>query len=93
MRKSVRPFDIIIATFVGLDAVAVVYIAFVAHEFVIGGRDNVAIGIAVLFFVAQRPLFLPVPLTSPSRIGVYCVNRARRLRGRCWISRRPTGAM
>jgi len=42
----------------GLAAVVVVYLAFLAHEFVKAGRANVALGMGALPYVATRPAFL-----------------------------------
>jgi hypothetical protein len=43
---------------IGLAAIVVVYLAFLAHEFVKAGRLNVALGEGVFFYVAARPAFL-----------------------------------
>jgi len=43
---------------IGLVAVIVIYLAFLAHEFVRAGRGNVALGIGTLAYVASRPAFL-----------------------------------
>ena len=42
----------------GLAAVIVVFLVFLAHEFVKAGESNVAVGIGVLLYVATRPTFL-----------------------------------
>jgi len=43
----------------GLAAVIVVFLVFLAHEFVKAGQSNVAVGIpGVLLYVATRPTFL-----------------------------------
>ncbi|MFZ3213600.1 MAG: hypothetical protein WA188_19005 [Terriglobales bacterium] len=42
----------------GFAAVMVVYLAFLAHELVRGGRGNVALGIGTLPYAATRPGFL-----------------------------------
>ena len=43
---------------IGLVAAIVVYLAFLAHEFVRAGRANVALGIGTLAHVVTRPGFL-----------------------------------
>jgi len=47
-----------VAIAIGLAAVIVVYLTFLAHEFVRAGRANVALGIGTLAYVATRPGFL-----------------------------------
>jgi hypothetical protein len=42
----------------GLAAVVIVYLTFLAHEFVKAGRTNVALGTGVIPYVATRPTFL-----------------------------------
>jgi hypothetical protein len=48
----------IVGAFVGLAQILVVYVAFVAHEFLRAGRSGKAVGIGAFFTVPGQPLFL-----------------------------------
>lgn len=56
--------DAILGSIVGLSAVIVVYIAFVAHEFVEGGHVGKAVGVGALLSVFGRPLFLAAAIIA-----------------------------
>ena len=53
-------FVVVISTLGGFAAVFVVYVTFVAHEFVKSGRLGRAMGLGVFPYVAMRPEFLIV---------------------------------
>ena len=48
---------ILISSVIGFAAVLLVYVAFVAHEFLKASRDGHAVGIGVLAFVVVSPFF------------------------------------
>jgi len=57
-----------VGVLLGLAAVIVVFLVFLAHEFVKAGRSNVAVGIVgVLLYVATRPTFL---VTAAAAFGL-----------------------
>jgi hypothetical protein len=51
------PVTIVISSLIGSAAVLLVYVAFVAHEFLKAGQKGFAVGIGVLAFVAVSPSF------------------------------------
>jgi len=57
MKERMSASVIVLSTFVGLAAAFVVYLVFVAREFVKAGRSGLAMGIGVFPYVATRPAF------------------------------------
>lgn len=56
--------DALVGAGVGVAAVLVVYIAFVAHEFVNAGHSGAAVGVGVFTTVLGRPLFVVAAMTA-----------------------------
>ena len=57
MKERMSTSVILLSTCMGLAAVFVVYLVFVAREFVKAGRSGLAMGIGVFPHVATRPAF------------------------------------